>query len=405
MTPSPSGGNSIIQGLYEVWNEYHNAGTQVHLVLYSNALPDSNDPFISCRDGKDGTVAMRLSQARNAILRRQRSQLATHLSASEDSLIEFLNHLSIRIGRLYDELREDAKIEMYAAGLRFDDTAVTEGEALVRTWVTNGVRKLTTEELLTNLAFLQRENGLPKASLFVQAIDRDLSTETATIVFDWVDYFQGDEPRTRRVLRDTTLWNTTLRPALRQAAVNLRSQNATRVLVRGFMRLPTWFTVGTALSKTAGFAEVVSFQGASPWSSVGDLADFPVVVNDTHVLGSGTDLAITVAASMDPSADVVPFVRANLHAVKCHFAILPVGGIGNTIFTSDKQVRQWAYCVRDAVRDLAREYRPSQLHLFLAVPHGAAMILGHLWDRLPTTQLYEDGGASDYYSPSFLIPN
>ena len=48
---------------------------------------------------------------------------------------------------------------------------------------------------------------------------------------------------------------------------------------------------------------------------------------------------------------------------------------------------------------------PRKLHVFLATPHGAALLLGHLWDRMPLTQLYEDHGASKGYVPSFLIPN
>ena len=34
-----------------------------------------------------------------------------------------------------------------------------------------------------------------------------------------------------------------------------------------------------------------------------------------------------------------------------------------------------------------------------------ARFLGHLWDRMPATQLYEDLGPTEGYSPSYLIPN
>ena len=53
----------------------------------------------------------------------------------------------------------------------------------------------------------------------------------------------------------------------------------------------------------------------------------------------------------------------------------------------------------------SRLYRPKRIHLFLAGPQGAILLLGHLWDRMPPTQLYEDLGPSKGYSPSYLIPN
>jgi len=54
---------------------------------------------------------------------------------------------------------------------------------------------------------------------------------------------------------------------------------------------------------------------------------------------------------------------------------------------------------------LAREHNARRLHLFLAVPHGLGLLLGHLWDRMPPTLLYEDLGAGNAYQPAFLIPN
>jgi SMODS-associated and fused to various effectors sensor domain len=57
------------------------------------------------------------------------------------------------------------------------------------------------------------------------------------------------------------------------------------------------------------------------------------------------------------------------------------------------------------VRVLVRKYRPTKIHLFLATPSSGALLLGHLWDRMPPTQLYEDLGPVGGYCPSFIIPN
>jgi SMODS-associated and fused to various effectors sensor domain len=83
------------------------------------------------------------------------------------------------------------------------------------------------------------------------------------------------------------------------------------------------------------------------------------------------------------------------------------------------EVREWvktksitgcdhAYAVALAIRNLAREIartaNPSVLHLFMAAPAAFAVLLGGVWDRVPTTQTYEDL-AGDGYEQTFLIPN
>jgi SMODS-associated and fused to various effectors sensor domain len=60
--------------------------------------------------------------------------------------------------------------------------------------------------------------------------------------------------------------------------------------------------------------------------------------------------------------------------------------------------------IRDEARKIATHFRPTKVHLFLATPAGLALLLGHLWDRMPDTQTYEDL-ASRGYQPAFLIPN
>ena len=49
------------------------------------------------------------------------------------------------------------------------------------------------------------------------------------------------------------------------------------------------------------------------------------------------------------------------------------------------------------IRDLARSHaRVGQLHLFLIGPLGVAVLLGHHWNRLITTHVYEHIGGLDY---------
>ncbi len=398
MQPSKTGGASIIQGLFATWEKHSTNDCKTQIKFICNRPASNVDGFISVRDGKNGTVINRVSSS-------IKNNLASHLQTSPENISDFLGDLSFVVGRLYDEFRNEAKTCMYCTGLRYDEEAITTGESIVRKWVTNGKRKLAVSEIKEEIKKLIRPDGLPRTSLLIQAIDRDPAPETATVVLDWVDLFEGDEPRVRRVLKDNKLWNGKLRKEIQQAAKLLKSNNDSRVLIRGFMRLPTWFTTGVEFSKTVGFKEVVSFQGGEPWSSIGDMDDFLIEIVRDEKLSGKDDIAIGISVSADLSNDVLQYLKTTPGNIERFMCIAPRSGIGNTIFQNDKQVRKWAYNTRDIIRGIVCDYQPSKIHLFISAPSGATLLLGHLWDRMPPTQLYEDGGAVGNYCPSFFIPN
>jgi len=41
------------------------------------------------------------------------------------------------------------------------------------------------------------------------------------------------------------------------------------------------------------------------------------------------------------------------------------------------------------------------LHLFLGCPNQIAVMLGHLWNRVPDTQVHDDANGPEGYFPSF----
>ncbi|MFD3948008.1 SAVED domain-containing protein [Streptomyces sp. NPDC058579] len=57
--------------------------------------------------------------------------------------------------------------------------------------------------------------------------------------------------------------------------------------------------------------------------------------------------------------------------------------------------------IRDALRRPARTH--PRIHLFLACPMGLALLLGHRWNRLRPTVVYEDVGTADVYEPAFFV--
>ena len=350
MQPSKTGGPSIIKGLFNIWNQHDALGSKIKIFFFTNRPAAADDNFISLRDGKDGTVIKRIKEAKpESEAGRLRQKVITHLNTTEEKLLNFLNDLSFRVGRLYDELREDARTLMYSAGFRYDEEAITLGESIVRGWVTDGKRRLAIADIKHEIKNLLCMGELPSASLLVQAIDQDPMPEIATVALNWVDYFDGDEPRTRRTLRDSTIWNTKFRKEIQEAAKLMRSRKETRVLVRGHMRLPTWFTIGVELGRTVGFEEVVSFQGNVPWSSKGVVGKYPVEVTCNNEFSDNNEMAIGIALSADLSKDVINHLQKNPNDIGRYICITPTVGVGNTILKNDKQVRQWAYNVRDMV--------------------------------------------------------
>ena len=400
MEPSRSGGPSVVQRFYRLWAGEQD-GHKPKIILVTNRLPSAAD-VLSMRDGCDCTVARHLQNARpESKAGSVRRELAEHLKVTESEAVRFFHDLRFMLGITNDVLTELVKERMYTAGLRHDKDAVALGVAIVRGLVKRGEREITTAKLLRVVEPLKRPGDPPTASILVQAIDRDPIPEAATVALDWFGSFPGSEPRVRHRPSDPTLWNDRFRPELRQAAQDLHSQGHTHILVKGHMRLPTWFAVGVELGKTAGF-EVSSFQGLTAWSSVGEVLAIDTE-RATTTLGLGKDLAVGIALATDPSADVLAYLRDQQIGVGEYVCISPTSGANNQAIGSAAEARGWAYDVRESVRRLVLEYRPGQIHLFLAGPHGAMLLLGHLWDRMPCTQLYEDLNSPKGYAPSYLF--
>jgi SMODS-associated and fused to various effectors sensor domain len=45
----------------------------------------------------------------------------------------------------------------------------------------------------------------------------------------------------------------------------------------------------------------------------------------------------------------------------------------------------------------------AKLHLFQSAPNGIGILLGHLWNRVPVTQLHDDANSPEGYFPTFLL--
>jgi hypothetical protein len=323
----------------------------------------------------------------------------------EEELCRFLDDLRLETDALEANWRYRVVDVSFGLGLRGDEDAIRAGIHEVREWVKASRVMRTAEDVRDAIARLKLRAAEPYEVLAIHAIERDPLIADAAVVLDWVDRYKGEEPRARRQLRDPSEWNALLRPKLRQAAERVRASGHRRVLVRGFMRLPTWFTAGAYLGETAGFT-VAALQDGEMWSSYHRREGFNLTTKPLRddIIGVGRDLAVAVAVSFDPSAEIVSYL-ADVPTVRRYVALTtPNGPSGRAIADADMAISA-ALAFRDRIRTLALEEQAPRVHLFLLAPHGLALLLGHLWDRLPPTQLYEDLGSGRGYRPSFLIPN
>ena len=398
---SSRGGPSILSHLHKAWRNVPSDGDELRLALVTNKPADPNDPVLVLREGTDGTVASRLgSVTAGSHAGQARKELAEHLETSEDELLDFLKCLSFKLGELEDDHRARLAFRMAAVGLRSDAQAVELCVGMVRGWVASGRRLLASDQVRDEIRALRIEASAPTATVVVQAIDHR-PTEGATVSLDWVDRFDGEEARSRRVPIDHEDWNSVFRPELLEAVRSVRSQGLSRVHVGGAMRLPTWFAVGSAFAETSGF-DVEAFQGGELWASVGAVDDYDLNVAVESTDSQETEAAVVISIATDIRDDAREHI-ASLPAVRSVLYVQPVGGAGPTAISDEGAARDMAVAVRNEVRGFVRSHRPSILHLFLACPGAFAMLLGHRWDRIADTQVYAD--LAPGYADSYLIPN
>ena len=385
---------SLLRRVHNSWVKIETeTGTRASVVLATTKNVDPEDVVLRGKDRR-GRVDDALRTGTGA-LAEARSTWARHIGVTETELLEFLKHVEIRTGIDEHGWREKVRDAGYAAGIRVDDEAITLGLQTVRDWVKDPRSVFTPDEL----GRIVDDRGLRVEStiglLVVQTLEESSHAEDATVAIDWVEQFIGDEPRVRRRLVDPFV-----APALMEELVaarrTFREYDHLTVEVTGSMRLPTWFAVGAHLSRTAGF-ELKARCGTANWST-GDRQSkerlMLAPVEPSAGAAPGAPWVLCVDVSWDISRDAVAYAELELpDAVFLHAR--PTAGSAGDAFTDGGDAVRFAVELRDRLRHLRTELRPAVIHLFLAMPGAGALVLGHLWDRMPDTLTYWDLNESD----------
>jgi hypothetical protein len=404
---APGRSRSPLRRFYDSFHTLMVDGQPPEMVLHTNRLPAAGDPVLSCLDGTTERLVPRLAHATSTSnAGKARAAWAAAIEASEDDLLTMLPALRIRAAQAsLADLQDRCRWVMEAVGLIGTAESVDKGMLAARRWIQEGTREVDAP-IVNRLVDEQTLRATePTATLLIQAIDHDLWPETASVAIDWVDAFAGEQPSERREPHDPDVWNARFAPDLRAAAATIRHSGERRVRIEGAFRLATALFAGAVVADVRGFQVCVPGRaGDGTW--IGDVAsDGPSrpcqLRENVVVLDAGPELAVGLNISGDLTDAVVRHLStAGVNADR--LVVLSVEAPSRQALTDDGDVRGWVQAVTGRLRSLAEDGAP-RLHLFIYGPRTAATLLGHGWNRMPPTQLWDDLGPGRGYTPAFLL--
>jgi hypothetical protein len=237
--------------------------------------------------------------------------------------------------------------------------------------------------------------------LLVQAINRDPSPDDATVALDWVHLYDGDSPPTRRQPRDPSDW-ATMSNDLDTATARLSAQGLRDVVIRGDMRQATFFTVGARLAQVTG-TNITYIQHGTPWPSDAARVAVPAPERTLVPVNTGDDLAVAIGMTIDPTSAVTAYLNAAGVPVRSLLVLMPAEGAHDQSVAGAGQAVAYAQALRNAVRAQLESEPSSRVHLFLAGPGGLALLLGHRWNCVTSTTVYEHLGPGRGYVQAFAV--
>lgn len=396
----PAGASrSPLQRFYQSFIDLTEDDMRPRMALVTNRTIAPGDPILCHIEGRDGLLTPRLAETSTTSESGQgRAAWAEHLGIPEDQLLELLDHLQIQAGvGSLEQLRDGCAQAMLAAGLRGDAEAVMVGHGAIRELIESGCDQLDAAAMLALVEQHGLAGGRPVAQLNVAAIDRPRFTESPTVTIDWVDRYEGSDPRDRRRLVDAVDAPAQMSAELGDARRAVEAAGYNDLILSGAFRLDVGFALGAEFADTSGFQLSIKQRGED-WSSEGDREPF-VLKPFERDIGRGADLAVCLSISNGIADDVCAFIESEDLPVQRILDLAPVAGADRAAIPSAAQARGCVQAALDLVR--VQTAGAPQLHLFLSCPNGFAVLLGHVWNRLPSTRVYAD--LSPGYQPTFQV--
>ncbi|MEW5789655.1 MAG: SAVED domain-containing protein [Pseudomonadota bacterium] len=197
---------------------------------------------------------------------------------------------------------------------------------------------------------------------------------------------------------ETERWHTELINPLITVSTWARKHGFSRVALSGSYRLSTAFSLGWAFRSAIGFEIDIPTRTGGCATDVypapsGSVLPWSIELPNTLV---GDRLLVGVGILRDPALDILskwPIAKRE----GLLLATLPQA------LANDVDVQASVRIVKAAIGEAVARLRPDQIDLCYVGPAAFAVALGHRWNALPPTQLYEFVATDGSYNPTALI--
>jgi hypothetical protein len=303
--------------------------------------------------------------------------------------LDFLADFHLDAAFSVDILNRQLGLLMAACGLSSSAASVDLGIAWIERQVIAGVRRLSLTEIQAALGDMAMSLSDPWVTVSIATVKPDSFSDAATVSVDWVDRMDGENEWTRVVPSHPNTW---AQLALEIEGTSTVVPTSSKVLITGWMRQATGFVAGATFRRVRGY-EVGVYQRDQLWVGGDSIRTGIPVVSRPSFESQGNDLAVIVNVSADGTDAAINWIRSAGLPIDRILSFSPINGIGASSLIDSHSANGFAQGVRDAVR---AEVGQSEVHLFLIGPLGLSVLLGHHWNRIATTWVYEHLGAQGY---------
>ena len=235
--------------------------------------------------------------------------------------------------------------------------------------------------------------ALTASTLRVKLVHTEADATSAAIEIDTRPFRLGENG-----IPEPAVWANRLIEPLFKLAHWAHTAHRTQIALEGQYRLTTAFAAGYSLRSANGF-ELAFYNRDTRWhTTTHPQQDTPPLsweINEPTALHNGRLLV------------VVSIVRSALPAVQATYSVdimdaslrMELGvGIPNS-----EAAQQGVAQIKKAVDKVVSQLRPSGIDLFYVGPAAFALALGHRWNKLPSTQLYEFHNQTRIYQPTAVM--
>jgi hypothetical protein len=281
-------------------------------------------------------------------------------------------------------LEETVKLTMFAAGLRSDDLALATGADWVAEQVVAGRRELGLNAIQDAVSSRALRSGPTRTIVSIATLTPDRLAAQAAYAIDWVDRFDGHDAYAKRRPKAPATWRQ-LQADIEDIPTRLGA--ASHIAITGSLRLAPAFTVGATLRMVTN-TDITVMQRGTPWPSDAPYTTPITPTSTEYGIRQGEDVAIAIEVATTMTAEVQAFLLDRRIPVSRLVVLGPSGGPRDNAVAGAEQACALAVGLRDAARRAAHGH--PRVHLFLATPMGLALLLGHRWNRIVPTTVYED---------------